>query len=855
MRSSVLGPLLALGALAIGCHETVDVRAPDPAGTAPPTVPVPSVTATETPAPKDPTPVLLPLAADARPACDAAAELRKKADLLHGQGRSYRALRTIESADSRCSKSASDSWATRLDALSKLGMDTEAQALAKEILAAASAPPAAATAARAVAAKSPPASPPSGQALLAQALTAKKSGAADAQNQLDRAVARLAQEASEPPRPFLDQGGHDALALSRDGATAVLSSDNAAIFYDTKDFRPRRLIEQPKRKFERGAFSPDGRQIALTDDAGYVTLWSTETGKLIRKLSWASEDPGPLVFSADGQRLIVASRASWETSVRVWNLSTFDSADSFSIEKSGDPTALALSRDGKTIAVGTARGTLETWSLSPKKKLVTLSKKDSYSDQVVSLAFAPKGDKLAAMLEDGRIIAFDAKSGKELWKVSSSRGFGHGGVGFSADGTRVLGGTREGFSWALCEWDAATGSELQKKPIDGEVELFAEDGKVALGADREHAGVIDVAAATTKKVTFNELRSSTLLFGPPRTLVLAARSEKAFRVVSPDGQRFIQTSDDYGSIALSVDGSLAARGGWRESTVFDLRTGKPVAGYPAFPDTSPSLLFGASPTELRAFYGRPDEVKLYSATPGARAWREIGSFGKKGYDSLTLAQYGATAVARDGNKVLLVDPKTGDARTVDDDPKERPEAIELSADGRALFVARQQHLTRYDTATGRASHPEVGIGCWGSRIAPSFDGARLAVQCSERVEMLTFGKEGEGPSSEKFDVGRVQYEGLEIAPHGDLLAVLDDDGHLRVLDHKGALRLDLLAFAGTDAALAMSPSGRALLLGQDRASVEDRVFCRVGALIVPFAACEDALGDDDLLRDALAPAN
>ena len=242
MRHRPVAPLAAITALLLGCGEPVEPRAPEISPSAAPTgptVPVPSVTATEAPPPKGVIPVLAPLVTDARPACDIAADLRKEADSLHAKGRSYKALRLIASADAQCPKTAPGSGATKVSALSALGRDAEAQALAKEILAATPPDPAAVTAARAVTAKTAQASPPAADTLLTQALTAHKSGDSDARSKLDRAVVRFEQDTSDVPRPFLDTGARGALAVSRDGATAVFASGAAAVLYDAKDLRPR----------------------------------------------------------------------------------------------------------------------------------------------------------------------------------------------------------------------------------------------------------------------------------------------------------------------------------------------------------------------------------------------------------------------------------------------------------------------------------------------------------------------------------------------------------------------------------------------------------------------------------------
>jgi hypothetical protein len=48
--------------------------------------------------------------------------------------------------------------------------------------------------------------------------------------------------------------------------------------------------------------------------------------------------------------------------------------------------------------------------------------------------------------------------------------------------------------------------------------------------------------------------------------------------------------------------------------------------------------------------------------------------------------------------------------------------------------------------------------------------------------------------------------------------------------------------------------GRVQALGREASQLESRLHCRVGAHGVPFAVCADALADDGLLAEVLAPA-
>src|SRR5262245_17384527 len=120
--SSRDGVLWLLGLFLVGCGDPIEPAVPQVPSSGGPIVIAPPRPA-DPPAPSPEIPVLASLAAGARPPCDAAADLRKQADLALAQGRAYKAVRSIETADKKCPTTAQASWKTRLDALSKLGRD------------------------------------------------------------------------------------------------------------------------------------------------------------------------------------------------------------------------------------------------------------------------------------------------------------------------------------------------------------------------------------------------------------------------------------------------------------------------------------------------------------------------------------------------------------------------------------------------------------------------------------------------------------------------------------------------------------------------------------------------------------
>src|SRR6185369_13053378 len=72
--------------------------------------------------------------------------------------------------------------------------------------------------------------------------------------------------------------------------------------------------------------------------------------------------------------------------------------------------SLAVSADGKNLAMGTDEGTIKYWDIEAEKVLWTLKAQQT---PVWSLALSPQGDRLATGSDDGQAIVWDVKTQKE----------------------------------------------------------------------------------------------------------------------------------------------------------------------------------------------------------------------------------------------------------------------------------------------------------------------------------------------------------------------------------------------------------------------------------------------------------
>ncbi|MFF3068801.1 caspase family protein [Kitasatospora sp. NPDC057936] len=157
------------------------------------------------------------------------------------------------------------------------------------------------------------------------------------------------------------------------------------------------------------AFSPDGRTVACTNDAG-CRLWDVASQR------WGPAVRGDfmraVLFTPDG-RLVTGDRGG----VRLWDAATLRVTATLPPAGTGDTYAVALTRDGRTLAVGGVGG-VQVWDLATGRSVATLT-----SNTTQSLAWSPDGGTLvgATSKQSVKITSegYPHDSGCVLWQLPS----------------------------------------------------------------------------------------------------------------------------------------------------------------------------------------------------------------------------------------------------------------------------------------------------------------------------------------------------------------------------------------------------------------------------------------------------
>src|SRR5262249_28056032 len=147
------------------------------------------------------------------------------------------------------------------------------------------------------------------------------------------------------------------------------------------------------------AFSPDGRLLASAGADRAVRVWEAADGRLVHTLKGHSKEVNGVCFSPDGRCL---ASGSDDYEVLILDGSTGGQLRRFGTRAAwGNPRVygkrLAFSRDGQRLASLGADRAVRVWGPSTGKELLSVPAQDN----VVSVAFSPDGQRVAAACVEG----------------------------------------------------------------------------------------------------------------------------------------------------------------------------------------------------------------------------------------------------------------------------------------------------------------------------------------------------------------------------------------------------------------------------------------------------------------------
>ncbi|HND53232.1 MAG TPA: WD40 repeat domain-containing protein, partial [Pirellulaceae bacterium] len=552
-----------------------------------------------------------------------------------------------------------------------------------------------------------------------------------------------------------------ALSLGGLNRVAVATADQHVRVYSQDDNRLLQDFTLPA-AVSSVAFAADGKQLVAStaDQSSYVLKSGVE-----RLIAGA---PGSVftgvVFSPDGESFFTSGtdRLAKQWSLTDGRLMRTFSGSSFPL------TAVAVSRDGRTVATAAGDNIMRLWSVPASMPAAQTDAKPEAKPEAKP-APPPAGQPAAQPAAPPQ----DVPPRATIALPSVVRG-----LVLNADGTRLAtGGDENVVHW----WDTTNGKQLER--LTGHtgavlgVVLLADGSLLSASADTT---VRRATPSVEAVVVAHETATTDVEFSPDGKTLFTCGADKLVRQWSTDGlgklREFAGAAGLLKSLAVSADGGrVAAVGDDAHVRLWKVDEGRPLAAR-QLPAALHSVLL--TKDGGRAIVGGADSmVRNISITPDGEALK---------LDVATELRGHTAAVTR---LALGADDRTVYSSGVDQTVREW-----VAASGSARREWRLHEAPVYGVAFSADSLRLVSGGG---------DGRAIVVHTrDEAVAPITVGEHQGAINSVAFHAGGKQF------------ATTGDDGAVRLWDDAGKLVKKLsVGLTGRQQALSYSPDGNHLVVG------------------------------------------
>jgi WD40 repeat protein len=346
------------------------------------------------------------------------------------------------------------------------------------------------------------------------------------------------------------------LAFSPDGSLlAAVGADNLSdgqlIVWETANFQPRWKHAEAV-GFPRLAFSPDGRQLALSRFAPETKLFDVDSGEVTGELEGHTNHARCVAYTPDGQRIITGS---YDTTIVIWDSQSLEPLSRLE-GNHGAIYHVAVAPDGSRLAFAEAREYKATlWNLGSLGAGAKTDVFGPFSSLVPHVSFSPNGKRLAVSSWGGEVRLIDPESHAILAHIKNIGGARW--AEYSPDG-RWLAVATNGIQVYLFRADQTATPEIQAR-VEQLLARFEDDSydvreqatheltQIGPGAERQLIEALESPLVETR-IRAREARRR--LYDPEFSIQLRGhRDELECVTFSPDG-KLLASGDRTGTIIV-----------------------------------------------------------------------------------------------------------------------------------------------------------------------------------------------------------------------------------------------------------------------------------------------------------------
>lgn len=368
-----------------------------------------------------------------------------------------------------------------------------------------------------------------------------------------------------------------ALALTPDGRTiATGSADRTARAWDAQTGRPLSPPLHHPGRVSAVALPPDGGTVVTgCQDQGGVHIWKLPEIAVSKPVLRHEHPVWSLALSGDGRRLLTGcGTPNGAGAAQLWDVAGGDRLGQ-AMPGRGMLLAVAISRDGQTLATGDWSGVVQLWEASSTRPIGPPIQK--LGGNIVALALSPDEHTLLTDRMDPYFTREQLLKSSQLWdpatRLSKGTLIGHElairDAAFSLDGRLLLTGS---YDQTARLWDPQTltplGLPFRHEGAVGAVAFSPDARHIVVGSDDGRAKVWEVASGHfVAPPLVHQGTVRRVAYSPDGRLILTGSTDHTARlwestthkpvgptirhddaieagVFTPDGQRFLTGSRD-----------------------------------------------------------------------------------------------------------------------------------------------------------------------------------------------------------------------------------------------------------------------------------------------------------------------